>query len=227
MPPSEWVTHDVPHLRLVDEETWAKVQALRDERAGTPKERKRPPKYLLSGLAKCVCGSNYVRRSVRRGVIWMVCSAHERRGGCLSGNSRFIDAAKLEARVLKGLTEVLLAPERIKAAVDVYRKEAARLAAARASSRDATTLELAKVRKEIANAVASIREMGGSRSLQRELAALEKREEAIEVELASAKANVVELHPRAADRYREIVARLKDVAKIDGPGGRRGEDRAA
>jgi DNA invertase Pin-like site-specific DNA recombinase len=216
-PPSEWVTHSVPHLRLVDEETWAKVQALRDDRAGTPKERKRSPKYLLSGLAKCVCGSNYVRRSVHRGVIWMVCSAHERRGGCPRGNSRFISAAELESRVLKGLAEVLLAPERIKSAVDIYRKEAARLAAARANARNTTERELVKVRKEIKNAVAAIREMGGSRALQRELAELEGRETALEAELASVKAHVVELHPRAADRYREIVSKLKDIAKIEGP----------
>jgi site-specific DNA recombinase len=216
-PQSEWVMHDVPHLRLVDEETWAKVQALRDERAGTPKERKRPPKYLLTGLAKCACGANYVRRSLHRGVIWMVCAAHERRRGCSHGNFRFIKADELESRVLKGLAEVLLAPERIKAAVDIYRKEAARLAAVRANTRDATERDLAKVRKEIKNAVATIREMGGSRALQRELAEMEARETALEGELASVKASVVELHPRAADRYREIVSKIKDIAKIEGP----------
>ena len=217
VPPAEWVTRDVPHLRLVDEDTWVKVQALRDERAGTPKERKRPPKYLLSGLAKCVCGANYVRRSIHRGVIWMVCSAHEHRRGCPEGNSRFISAAELESRVLKGLAEVLLAPEHIKAAVDIYRKEAARLAATRASARDAIERELAKVRKGIKNTVAAIRDMGGSRTLQAELAELEAREIALEAELASTKVNVVELHPRAADRYREIVAGLKDLGKADGP----------
>ena len=34
--------------------------------------------------------------------------------------------------------------------------------------------------------------------------------------MASTKANVIELHPRAADSYRAIVAKIKDIAKMDG-----------
>ena len=69
-PPSEWVTVEVPALRIVDEATWQAVQARRAELstakpAGTWTRSTRVARpALLSGLGRCgVCGSGLVRAS--------------------------------------------------------------------------------------------------------------------------------------------------------------------
>jgi len=56
-PPSEWITADVPELRIIDDEVWRAVKA---RQAATRKAittgivRARRPKYLFSGLTRCV-----------------------------------------------------------------------------------------------------------------------------------------------------------------------------
>jgi site-specific DNA recombinase len=66
-PPSEWITKDVPQLRIIDDELWNQVKspqlAVRKLTSGKQVEFKqaRRPKLLFSGLAKCgECGGGYV-----------------------------------------------------------------------------------------------------------------------------------------------------------------------
>jgi hypothetical protein len=66
--PAEWITTDVPHLRIIDDELWKQVKARQAEMrlvsgngAPTKVNRARRPKFLFSGLAKCSqCGGGYV-----------------------------------------------------------------------------------------------------------------------------------------------------------------------
>jgi hypothetical protein len=78
---------------------------------------------------------------------------------------------------------------------------------------------LAKVRQEIANIVAAIREGRPVRALATALETLEAEEEALARELAAAAVPTVEsvatMLPRAAERYRELVANLETVVQRD------------
>ena len=65
-PESEWIIHDHPELRIIEDRLWNRVQArLRQSREKAHKNNKRPlgrpSKYLLSGLMKCgECGAGMV-----------------------------------------------------------------------------------------------------------------------------------------------------------------------
>jgi hypothetical protein len=65
-PQSEWITKDVPELRIVHDELW---QSVRDRYASIQRKWRqserfnqfRRPKYLFSGLTKCgVCGAGFI-----------------------------------------------------------------------------------------------------------------------------------------------------------------------
>ncbi|MGY6704641.1 recombinase family protein [Roseinatronobacter sp.] len=80
-PPDQWIIEDVPHLRIIDDDLWARVKrrqgAIRDDivtaRDATPDqgapraERGKRPSYLFSGRLSCgCCGANYIMISATR-----------------------------------------------------------------------------------------------------------------------------------------------------------------
>jgi len=142
-PPSEWIVHERPDLAIVDEVTWARVQARLNQRA----ELFRPgtggrPTYLLSGLLRCaVCGGAYTigaHRPVRYG-----CSTHRHTGGAGCPNALMVRQDVAEERILGTVRERILSPEAIAHAVRVMRE----LAKAEAS---APAPELARIEAQIA-----------------------------------------------------------------------------
>jgi hypothetical protein len=105
-PQSQWVTSEVPELRIIDNDIWhaakAKQLATRHKmRAGIVRARR--PIYLFSGLTKCAdCGGGYIlsSRSTLR------CFNASVRKTC--SNTRAITKDELEDRVLRAMKERLL-----------------------------------------------------------------------------------------------------------------------
>src|SRR5690606_21543554 len=57
-PESEWLTTDVPHLRIIDQETFDAARKRKMERSHEAPAKRQRPRHLLSGLLKCgACGS--------------------------------------------------------------------------------------------------------------------------------------------------------------------------
>ena len=105
-PESEWITTEVPELRIIDDATWEKVQALKARYASRSGNRRQTRKRLLSGLVRCgACGGAMTIVNRER----YSCSARRERGTCDSPAG--IAAAELETRVLDGLREILLGRE--------------------------------------------------------------------------------------------------------------------
>ncbi len=87
-PENEWIVHDVPELRIVDQDLWELVKARqRSVRAtrGSPAPGARPfwdrrrPRYLFSGLMKCgACGGGYFKISANL----FGCSTARNKGTC-------------------------------------------------------------------------------------------------------------------------------------------------
>ena len=91
-PPEEWVVHEVPELRIVDDQLWNEVkarqrhirQALTYDNIGVRSERARRPAYLLSNLLRCgVCGGGFSKVSQHH----YGCSNARSRGICAKRNS--------------------------------------------------------------------------------------------------------------------------------------------
>ena len=107
----DWVIHDVPDLRIIDDSLWDRVKrrqgAIRDEivtareaspHTGAPHaERGKRPSYLFSGLLSCgCCGANYIKISATR----YGCSAARNRGTCT--NRKTIERKDVERRHVAG-----------------------------------------------------------------------------------------------------------------------------
>jgi hypothetical protein len=107
-PSSEWITTDVPHLRIVPDELWsaAKERQTHTRRAiaatgklGTANR----PRYLFSGLTKCgECGAGFIIGSANR----LMCFGARDQGTC--SNRWTIRRDEVEQRVLHALQEKLL-----------------------------------------------------------------------------------------------------------------------
>src|SRR5690606_20521941 len=110
-PEALWVTKEVPHLRIVDDETWARVQAIKSRYGSQAGNMRQTKKRLLSGLVRCgACGGAMTIVNRER----YSCSARRERGTCVSPVG--IGAAALEERVLSGLRRILLGREDMVAA---------------------------------------------------------------------------------------------------------------
>jgi site-specific DNA recombinase len=141
----------------------------------------------------------------RRGqVTYFGCSARINRGGC--GNIRSVTSLEIEGRVLTALRRYLLEPDVIAEAVEAYRTERQRLGREATRFRNLIERDLAEIARKIARLIEEIENGNGSKSVSQRIAELEAEREAAEARLATfSSSEVVELHPRAAERYRQKV----------------------
>lgn len=205
-PESEWLTVEVPELRIVDEALWLGAQARRRVLAAVPAFRdRRAPKRLLSGLARCgVCGSAMTIINRRA----YGCAAARDMGTC--AQRRSIHAENLDARVLAGLKRVLLAPDLVAEAVRAYHEELQVIRAEQRRRRHDVERDLAEARRRAERIVGLLIETKEkSPTALAKLAETESIVARLEAELAqAAPPSVVEMHPHAADLYR---ARILDL----------------
>jgi hypothetical protein len=107
-PQAEWITKEIPSLRMVSDERWNAAKERQNAtrrtitRAGNIGFARRP-QYLFSGLSKCgVCGAGFIMAGRNR----LACFGAREKGTC--GNRLIIRRDEVEARVLKALQEKLL-----------------------------------------------------------------------------------------------------------------------
>ena len=204
-PQSEWQRQDVPHLCLIDEDVWTIVERRRAERGGPHLYQQRRPKRPLSGLIYCgSCGSRYIIATHD----YLRCSGRVNSGIC--DCSRTIEMREVEERVLGALRRNLLASNVVADAVETYRQERMRLAAARRQSRGRLEGDLADVERKINRMLKMVEDghaepaIAGPRLNQ---LAQERRE--LEAAIAIEPANkVVEVFPNSAERYATKVGEI-------------------
>jgi len=241
-PEQEWLRSDVPHLRIIDDETWERVQALKSRYASQAGNKRQTKKRLLSGLIRCgSCGGAMTIVNRER----YYCSARRERGTCTSPTG--IAASVVEDRVLGGLRSILLGQESlIDEFAKAFRAELNRLRKTQGSRQSALQRELTKVERGIKRCLEFIVEGDGDpSSVTAKLKELEASKVSLGVELKLAQSNsVVDIHPNVAELYRRKVSELQAllvddasrsdamdtirglIARIDvHPGAKRGEPR--
>nr|WP_182591098.1 recombinase family protein [Agrobacterium sp. RC10-4-1] len=217
-PESEWIIKDVPELRIVDDELWQSIRARQGEIAEkyinvTDAVRKhhkknrlnstRRPKSLLSGLVFCACcGGPYSLRGADR----FACSNHISKGAC--SNSRTIPREDLEARVLSGLMDRMMAPEIVEEAMRAYAEETNRLNRERRSSGDAWKAELVKIEKQVRGIIEAIKAGMFHESMKAEMDTLEARKTELNTLLADAPEDTPDILPSASAIYAKKVSAL-------------------
>ncbi|MBE0533680.1 MAG: recombinase family protein [Rhodospirillales bacterium] len=213
-PPSEWLIAEAPDLRIVDEATWAAVQAVHERyahSAGTPRPKR--PRHLLSGLLRCgVCGGAYVTYATDKAG----CAARRDCGPCACANDRTVKISDVNVRVLGGLRDRLLRPKALAAFVSAYDKERKILASEKTSRRKRDAQRLGELGRSITRAVDAICEGTATPELKRRLVEMEAEKARLESEMAREKPDtVVSLHPAALEEYRRNAEQLFDALAAD------------
>ena len=126
-PEDQWIIEEVPHLRIVDDVLWHRVQERLDGiRSSAPvrKARKtrfwehRRARHLLTGLLHCsTCGSPLV--SV--GKDYLACGRARRTGTC--DNTRGIRRQNIEEAVLDCLKKNLMQPDLVEEFIRAFHSE--------------------------------------------------------------------------------------------------------
>ena len=210
-PPDEWVVQDVPELRIVSDDLWDKVQAIKKSMGSYPTHKKRRPKRLLSGLVHCgTCGGKYTVIGEER----FGCSRHRETGACT--NNRTISVPKLEDKILSGLKERLLSQEMVTDFVEQVRVELKTKAKDQHSRTRSLENEKAAITGKIKKLVTVIEDGLFTPELKERMKALDKRRTEIEGELSSVPVSpVVELIPNIHEVYRQKVENLRDTLNAD------------
>lgn len=205
-PREAWIVTAVAELRIVDDATWEAAQARHAIYAGRPAHKCRRPRHAFSGLLRCaLCGAGYAVR--RRDVL--ACSGRHERGNC--DNTATIRVAELEARVLDGLQQRLLAPEVIASYLEEYHAERARQRAAEGQRAAELRHRAVAIAAELDRLVDAIAQgLAPAASVRDRILALEAERAAGagELETLAAGADIVTLHPRTIERYRTRIADL-------------------
>jgi hypothetical protein len=161
------------------------------------------PKYLLSGLIKCVCGSAYVMVNERS----YGCGGH-REGAC--DNKELARRDRLQDVILDPIRKGMLAPERVERMAIELQREYAERARQSAERSDALPAEIVALDSRIAR----LRERlaaGDTDMEPDELQAAIERAEGKRRELVAAQpaakesAKLIAMLPKAADRYRKQI----------------------
>ena len=213
-PESEWIFHDVPELRIIEQDLWnrikARQEAIKVERStGKPNrlhERQRA-KYLFSGLTRCACcGGGYSMISQTL----VGCSTARNKGTCK--NRLNIRRDGLEKRVLNGLKGHLMDPELFAIFCEEFtRRMNERRMEARAAI-DAAHAEIPRIERDLERLVDRfLKEDEAADALHARMKQLEARKRELQVFLADAEEPPPVLHPSMAIVYRQRVGALYDA----------------
>jgi site-specific DNA recombinase len=210
-PKSEWVTHEVSTLRIIDQDLWDRVKARQGALQGTRSGEgapgywdRRRPRYLFTGLMTCgVCGGGAVTwNRVRIG-----CANARNKGTCT--NKRTMRRDDFEAAVLEGLQHRLMDPALMDIFCEEYTRHMNVLTREHNAAREGARAELGKVNRDLDRLVQAILDGAPARTVRDRMAQLEARKELLEAQLAQGEDVKVVPHPNMARIYREQVADLR------------------
>ena len=221
-PPSAWVTHDLPELRIVDDAVWDRVQqrlvGIREASGANVTGR---PRYwearrsqnLLTGKIFCgACGGAV--SAVGKDLL--ACTAARRQGIC--DNRRGIRRPVLDKLILDALRAQLMQPDDLAAFVSEFTAEWNRLQAKASAMSGSRQRELETVERKLGALVGAITDGLRGTSLQQKLNDLERRKSELEQNLAATPRPRPAMHPNLSEVYRAKVADLHK-ALIDTTGG--------
>ena len=210
-PREEWQVVPAPHLRIIDDDTWARVHDLKSEKARLHTNVKRRPAHLLSGLLRCgCCGSGMsVHDRDKTGKTRIRCSAVRESGSCT--NRRIVYLRDVEAAVLSGMREELNDPRLIESYARKYNEERQRLVAAATATRARLESKRDRIESERQrNIDMVIKAVIGEDDARIRIADLKAQRLQVEAEIAALEEapKIITLHPATLDRYVETVDAL-------------------
>ncbi len=216
-PESQWVVHEIPELRIVDDNLWQKVAARLEERAASPMAKKirasrfwekRRPGYLLTGLIRCgSCGGRFT--SV--GGDYLACSAARKMGTC--DNRRGIPRPLLEDFIFETLKQHLMHPDLVKEFIAEFHAEVNRQNRGHQLTLENKKRDLAEVTRRHNGLIDAIADGLRTPGLKERLEQLEQRKTELAQAIQEAPPPAPQLHPNLAELYRRKVAELQQAVQ--------------
>ena len=210
---SEWITQDVPELRIVPQELWDKAKARqKDLDARKPGLwRRNRPRYLLSGLIECgECGGGYSKINTTH----YGCSASRNKGESVCTNRKTIAKDTLEGAVLTALQTHLLREDLVETFCQEYAQHLNELRTAQHRAQRAKKAELRQLKKRQEQIIQSNYNGVDARMIKDESKYIADRLEELEAEESQQQEQPPPkplVHPAMANRYREEVENLKEA----------------
>ncbi len=214
-PESEWITHELPGLRIIDNDLWMQVQDRLTSIRESPSvvrarenrfwERRRA-RHLLSGIVKCGCCHGALNAVGRD---YLACLNARKRGTC--DNRKGIRRARLEELVLSALKHRLMQPDLVKEFVAAFHEEVNRDRRDQESVLGVHRRELTGVTSKLEGLVNAIADGLRTPGLLRTLETLEARKVALEREIEAAPPPAPRIHPNVAELYRRKVESLHEA----------------
>ena len=221
-PPEEWITEEVPHLRIVDQDLWDAVRRRQAEILATPAVQKiresrfwtkRRARHLLTGLVYCeTCGARFTSM----GRDYLGCGGARNIGNC--GNRQSIRRPLLEHLILDALKSRLMQPDAVQEFISEFGREFNRLTREAEFGREARAKELKTVSRKLDGLIEAIADGLRTPGLKARLMELEQSKQTLEEELAHAAVPAPRLHPGLAEVYRRKVENLHEA--LADPGAR-------
>lgn len=222
----ELINVDVPHLRIVPQDLWDRVQAMRvQRRRGQETGGSRVYKVkdnkgrLLLGLLKCsVCGGPMmIGANNMDGSPRVACSYGKRRMHCT--HQRSYSLAILTQKTLDHIKEKLTEPTRLIELTRAYHERWAERQKGYRGERDAVQKELNRVTVAIDRTVTAISMTDDEpvEALVMKLKALRLEQASLKQKLAAVESqtNVVTLHPAAIEKFAEAVKEIHTALTSD------------
>ena len=204
-PEDEWVTAEVPEMRIIDQELWDAVKA-KQGKINHPKKafhEKQRPKNLFSYLIKCgECGGGCSMVSQTH----IGCSNARNKGTC--DNRLTVAREKLETAVLGALTDHLMDPELCAAFCEDYRQHANRLRQEHNAALDGYRREHEMATQELDRLIDQLLAGVPTERVKDRMQVLEDRRAEIKRILETTEEAPVLFHPQMADRYHQEVQQL-------------------
>lgn len=216
---SDFVTVDKPELRIISDELWqAKcdrqlvIKKTTDNPGGRSKSTGAGSKHLLlAGLLKCgQCGSNYTVV----GKSYYGCAKHKERGPHACSNNISVRKDIAEGILLRGIREELLSSK----ATNQFLKDCnlliGEIEQACAAERKQLEVRLRQLENELKNLLGFIKSGKALPSITEEIQKAEHEKRRLLLTLKTATppaAEIMNLVPRALERYREFVDNLSSL----------------
>jgi site-specific DNA recombinase len=208
-PRSEWISHEMEELRIIDEALWQRVIE-RQHRAsvrganvragiaaGVGHTGRGGPKYAFSGLLRCgICGSSMVIVGGTKAWRAYGCSGNKHGGIGVCANGISVRQEIVELRLLAPIRTDLLTPEKL---ADLGRRVAQKQAAAPKAADHAPRNELRGQIENLTDAVAS-GALRASPALAARLTAAEAELERLTGQIAKPSARVIDFPGRRTPR---------------------------
>ncbi len=214
-PESEWIVKDVPHLRILDQDIWDRVQARLDAIRQSPAVRKarktkfwlnRRPKHLLTGLVRCGrCGGSFAAI----GSHYLACGVARRTGAC--DNRRSIPRPAIERLVLDALKHNLMQPDLVREFIGAFHEEVNKQRRDTEAESELKRRQLEQLTQKLNGLIDAIADGLRTDGLLGRLRDLERQKADLVAQLDAAPPAAPRLHPNLAELYRRKVENLHEA----------------